>query len=599
MSAKAAIRNFCIVAHIDHGKSTLADRMLEVTGTISKLKMQEQILDNMDLERERGITIKSHPIRMDYKHADGTEYVLNMIDTPGHVDFGYEVSRALAACEGVILLVDAAQGIEAQTLTNVYLAMEHDLPIIPVMNKVDLPSARPDEIAQAISDMFGFHPEEVHRCSAKSGEGVLELLDRVIAEVPPPSQEHEAPLQALIFDSMFDSYRGAVAYIRVKNGSLGKDDVIQFFNSRSIHSVDEVGFFRLGRQPAKRLYAGEVGYVTASIKTISDIKIGDTITTKTNPATKPIPGYAEIKPMVFSGIYPVDKGEYNDLRAALDKLKLNDASITYEPETSDALGFGFRTGFLGLLHMEVVQERLSREYDIDIITTVPNVKYIVKLRDGTEQIVDSPARLPDPKLIDYITEPFAKLQVIAPSEYIGAIMKLCEERRGKLGTIDYLEQTRVNIHYEIPLAEIVLDFFDALKSATKGYASMDYELSDYHREELVRLDIMINGEKVDAFSAIIHRDKAYNYGNIITSKLKELIPRQMFQIAIQAAIGSRVIARTTVRAFRKDVTSKCYGGDISRKRKLLEKQKEGKKRMKQVGNVEIPQSAFLAILSRE
>jgi len=593
------IRNFCIIAHIDHGKSTLADRFLEITGTISKLKMQAQVLDDMDLERERGITIKSHPIRMMYTASNREIYQFNLIDTPGHVDFSYEVSRSLAACEGAILVVDATQGIEAQTLTNIFLALDNDLSIIPVLNKVDLPSAHPEEIRKQVSDLLGVDPSTILACSAKTGEGVAPILERVITDVPPPSGSESNPLKALVFDSKFDAFRGAIAYVRVVDGTLKKGDKIQFLSTGRDYDVDEIGYFRMGRVPVDALYPGEVGYVIANIRTTSDIKTGDTITTRLNGATEPIAGFKEVKPMVFSGIYPVDKADYEDLRSALEKLQLNDSSLSYEPETSAALGFGFRAGFLGLLHMEIVQERLFREFNVNIITTVPNVRYVVTLKTGDEVIVESPAKMPSVQEIDHIKEPVSKIQIITPTDYVGAIMKLCEEKRGKLITMEYLETTRVCIHYKVPLSEMIIDFFDRLKSLSKGYASMDYELDGYVQDSLVKLDILINGTPVDAFSTIVHKDNAYHYGLAITSKLKELIPRQQFEVAIQAAIGSKVIARTTVKAFRKDVTAKCYGGDITRKRKLLEKQKEGKKRMKQIGNVEIPQEAFLAVLSRE
>ncbi len=593
------IRNFSIVAHIDHGKSTLADRFLELTNSVAKNKMQEQVLDDMDLERERGITIKSHPIRMDYVAHDGRSYVLNMIDTPGHVDFGYEVSRSLAACEGALLVVDATQGIEAQTLTNAYLAVENDLHIIPVLNKVDLPSAHPDELAQQIGDLLGVEPSSVLRCSAKTGEGVEQILEHIITDIPPPKGKAEAPLRALIFDSIYDSFRGAVAYVRVVDGALRQRDIIRMFRTGFEYEVSELGFLRLGRHRTELLGPGEVGYVIATIRSVSELRIGDTITTKTAGATEPVAGYREVKPMVFSGVYPIDKDEYADLRTALEKLQLNDPAFTFEPETSTALGFGFRAGFLGLLHMEVVQERLAREYDVDIIATVPNVRYRVGLRHGEEITVDSPTKFPEIQEIDTILEPISKVQIITPSEFVGPIMKLCEEKRGKMGNMEYLDPTRVCLHYEIPLSELIIDFFDRLKSCSRGYASMDYEVGGYREANLVKLDILINGSPVDAFSAIVHRDNAYGFGQSITSKLKQLIPRQMFEVAIQAAIGTRVVARTTVKAFRKDVTAKCYGGDITRKRKLLEKQKEGKRRMKQVGNVEIPQEAFLAVLNRE
>ena len=593
------IRNFCIIAHIDHGKSTLADRFLEYTGTVAKEKLQAQTLDDMDLERERGITIKSHPVRMNYQAKDGKTYQFNLIDTPGHVDFSYEVSRSLAACEGAILVVDASQGIEAQTLTNIYLAMEGNLTIIPVMNKVDLPSARPDEIRRQISDLLGIDGEEILSVSAKTGIGVPELIERVIEVIPPPADKKDNALKALIFDSKFDSFRGAIAYVRVFEGTLSKGQEIQFFQSGRNYEVDEVGFFRMGRVPCQELKDGEVGYIVASIKTISDINIGDTITTRINGATEAVPGYRKVKPMVFSGIYPVDKADYEDLRSALEKLQLNDSSISYQPETSTALGFGFRAGFLGLLHMEIIQERLLREFNVNIITTVPNVEYEIHLKNGEVIYIDSPADLPTIQEIEYISEPISRIQLITPTDYVGAIMKLCEEKRGRLINMEYLETTRVCINYHLPLAELIIDFFDRLKSCSKGYASMDYDFSSYERDDLIKLDILINGDPVDAFTTIIHRDKAYTFGQMITSKLKELIPRQQYEVAIQAAIGNKVIARTTVKAYRKDVTAKCYGGDISRKRKLLEKQKEGKKRMKQIGNVEVPQEAFLAVLSRD
>jgi len=599
MTALDQIRNFCIIAHIDHGKSTLADRFLELTGTVTKEKMQDQVLDDMDLERERGITIKSHPVRMSYKANDGVIYQFNLIDTPGHVDFSYEVSRSLAACEGAILVVDASQGIEAQTLTNIYLALDGDLAIIPVMNKVDLPSARPDEIRRQISELLGVEPETILSCSAKTGEGVPALLERVITDVPAPAGRREQPIKALIFDSKFDSFRGAVAYVRVFDGALGKGQSVRFFETGREYDVDEVGFFRMGRVPSPTLTAGEVGYVIANIKTVSDISIGDTITSRTGGADEPIPGYKKVKPMVFSGIYPVDKADYEDLRGALEKLRLNDSSISYEPETSTALGFGFRAGFLGLLHMEIIQERLLREFNVNIITTVPNVEYEVHMKGGEVQYIDSPAALPSVQDTEHICEPISRVQLITPTDYVGTIMKLCDEKRGKLINMEYLETTRVCLNYHLPLAELIIDFFDRLKSCSKGYASMDYEFHGYQRDNLIKLDIMINGSPVDAFSTIIHKDNSYSYGQMITSKLKDLIPRQQYEVAIQAAIGNKVIARTTVKAYRKDVTAKCYGGDITRKRKLLEKQKEGKKRMKQIGNVEIPQEAFLAVLGRE
>lgn len=593
------IRNFCIIAHIDHGKSTLADRFLEITGTISKEKMQDQVLDDMDLERERGITIKSHPIRMKYRSEDGKEYEFNLIDTPGHVDFSYEVSRSLAACEGAILVVDASQGIEAQTLTNIYLALENDLAIIPVLNKIDLPSAHPDEVRRQVSELLGIDPSTILGCSAKTGMGVAPILERVIKDIPPPKDYISKPLKALVFDSKFDAFRGAVAYVRVFEGQLKKGDQIRFFTTGREYDVDEIGYFKMGRVPCDTLANGEVGYVIANIRTVSDINTGDTITTRLNGANEPVEGYREIKPMVFSGIYPVDKADYEDLRGALEKLKLNDSSISYEPETSAALGFGFRAGFLGLLHMEIVQERLFREFNVNIITTVPNVKYKILFKSGEEVFIESPAQMPSMQEIEAISEPIAKLQIITPTDFTGAIMKLCEEKRGRMVTMEYLEPTRVCLNYKIPLQEMIIDFFDKLKGCSRGYASMDYELMDYEKDALIKLDILINGSPVDAFSSIVHREKAYQFGLNITSKLKELIPRQQYEVAIQAAIGSKVIARTTVKPYRKDVTSKCYGGDITRKRKLLEKQKEGKKRMKQIGNVEVPQEAFLAVLGRE
>ena len=593
------IRNFCIIAHIDHGKSTLADRLLELTGTISKEKMQDQVLDDMDLERERGITIKSHPIRMLYQAASGQGYQFNLIDTPGHVDFSYEVSRSLAACEGAILVVDASQGIEAQTLTNIYLALDNDLSIIPVVNKVDLPSARPDEVKRQVAELLGIDQATIIACSAKSGIGVPPILERVITDVPQPEGDQASPLKALVFDSKYDDFRGAVAYVRVVDGTLRKGDMIKFMSTDREYEVDEVGFFRMGRVPLDALTAGEVGYMTANIRTLSDIRLGDTLTTRLNGATEPVPGYREIKPMVFSGIYPIDKADYENLRSALEKLRLNDSSISYEPENSSALGFGFRAGYLGLLHMEIVQERLLREFNVNIITTVPNVKYKVTLKNGDERYIESPAKMPPQQELESIFEPMVKIQIISPTEFVGAIMKLCEEKRAKMLPMEYLEPTRVCMHYRMPLAEMIIDFFDKLKGCSRGYASMDYEFDGYERDNLIKLDILINGTPVDAFSSIIHRDNAYSHGQAITSKLKELIPRQMFEVAVQAAIGNKVIARTTVKPFRKDVTSKCYGGDITRKRKLLEKQKEGKKRMKQIGNVEIPQEAFLAVLKRE
>ena len=593
------IRNFSIIAHIDHGKSTLADRFLQITNTISERDMQDQLLDDMDLEKERGITIKAHPIQMKYKAKDGIEYTINLIDTPGHVDFAYEVSRSLAACEGAILVVDASQGIEAQTLSNIYLAMENDLTIVPVMNKIDLPAANPEAVGHQISDLLGIDPAQILTCSAKSGLGVKEILEKVILEVPAPKTQNEPYTKALIFDSVFDSYRGAIAYVRVFEGSIKLGDKIKFMKTEQVYEITELGVFGLKRVPTQELETGQVGYVIASLKTISDIHIGDTITLSNNPAPTSIPGYKVIKPMVFSGLYPIDKGDYDILRNALEKLALNDSSLNFIPESSEVLGFGFRTGFLGLLHMEITQERLSREFGVDIITTIPNVVYKIEKQNGEIIEIERPGDLPPVGEIDSISEPIAKVQIITPTTYTGAIMKLCDEKRGVMETMEYLDTTRVTLHYKIPIQELIIDFFDRLKSCSSGYASMDYELSGYQKSNMVKLDILINGEAVDAFSCIIHKDKSYNYGNFITEKLKDLIPRQQFAVAIQAAIGSKIIARSTVKPYRKDVTAKCYGGDISRKRKLLEKQKEGKKRMKQIGSVEIPQKAFLAVLKRD
>ena len=591
------IRNFCIIAHIDHGKSTLADRLLEVTGTLSKRELHEQVLDSMDLERERGITIKSHAIRMTYRSASGEEYVLNLIDTPGHVDFTYEVSRALTACEGAVLVVDAAQGIEAQTISNLYLAMENDLEIIPVLNKVDLPGARPDAVAQSIENLMGEPAEDILRISAKTGEGVSALLEHIVSRIPPPSGDPGAPLKALIFDSVFNPYRGAIAYTRIFEGTLNKGDTMKFMSNNEQYDAEEIGVLRMTMQPTKTLRAGEVGYVIGSVKDVRDTRVGDTITLARQPAPKPISGFREVKPMVFSGVFPTSTEEFEDLRASLDKLRLNDASLTYEPETSVALGFGFRIGFLGLLHMEIVQERLDREFGLDIITTVPNVKYEVLRKDGTVVAVDNPTNMPEVGDIEEIREPFVKAEIITPSEYIGGLMTLCQERRGDYVNTTYLDTERANLEYELPLSEIVFDFYDKLKTISRGYASFDYEFKNFRPSALVRLDVLINGDPVDALSTIVHRDKAYEMGRKLVKRLKELIPRQMFEVALQAAVGSRVIARETVKAMRKDVTAKCYGGDITRKRKLLEKQKEGKKRMKQVGSVEVPQEAFLAVLS--
>jgi len=594
---QSKIRNFCIIAHIDHGKSTLADRFLEITGTLTQRELHDQVLDSMDLERERGITIKSHAIRMPYEAESGESYVMNLIDTPGHVDFTYEVSRALQACEGAILVVDAAQGIEAQTLSNLYLAMESDLEIIPVLNKVDLPGANPDAVAQSIENLLGEPAESILRISAKSGEGVSELLELLIKRVPAPTGDLEAPLKALIFDSIFNSYRGSILYIRVFEGTLKKGDNMLFMANDARYVAEELGFLRLNMEPTLELRAGEVGYVIGSVKDVADVKVGDTITHAKNPATEAIQGFRDPKPMVFSGVYPVNPDDFEDLRSSLDKLRLNDASITYEPETSLALGFGFRVGFLGLLHMEIIQERLDREFGLNIITTVPNVKYRVHQHDAADYMIDNPSKMPQAGLIKQILEPYVKAEIITPTEYIGGLMGLCQDRRGVYINTQYLDTERVSLEYHLPLAEIVFDFYDRLKSLTRGYASFDYEYLDYRDSDLVKLDVLINGDPVDALSTIVHREKAYDMGTKLIKKLKELIPRQMFEVALQASIGTRVIARQTVKAMRKDVTAKCYGGDISRKRKLLEKQKKGKKRMKQVGSIELPQEAFLAVLA--
>ncbi|MEX0823270.1 MAG: translation elongation factor 4 [Balneolaceae bacterium] len=593
------IRNFCIIAHIDHGKSTLADRLLERTGAISERDMQEQILDDMDLERERGITIKSHAIRMDYKRPNGEKYTFNLIDTPGHVDFAYEVSRALKACEGALLIVDAAQGIEAQTISNLYQAIDQNLEIIPVLNKIDLPGADPEGVGQQIVDLIGCDHNEILKVSGKTGEGVNELLEAIVERIPGPKQETEKPLKALIFDSIFNTYRGSIVYVRVIEGTLRKGDNILFMATNKQYDAEEIGYLKIKKEPTDELRAGEVGYVIGSVKSLQDAKVGDTITTQKNKAEKAIPGYKDVKPMVFSGIFPTSSEDFEDLRSALEKLQLNDASLTYQPETSKALGFGFRAGFLGLLHMEIVQERLDREFNIDIITTVPNVEYEVVTEDGKRKSVDNPSEMPDAGSIDEVWEPYIKASIITPADYIGPIMSLCQERRGVYVNQLFMQNNRVEITYELPMAEVVFDFYDRLKSGTRGYASLDYEFIEYRKGDLVRLDILLNGEPVDALSSISHRDKAYYLGRKICAKLKELIPRQQFEVAVQAAIGTRVIARDTIRALRKDVTAKCYGGDISRKRKLIEKQKEGKKRMKQVGSVEIPQEAFLAVLSMD
>jgi GTP-binding protein LepA len=590
------IRNFCIIAHIDHGKSTLADRLLETTHTLDKREMREQVLDSNELERERGITIKLHAIKMDYRSRDGRAYELNLIDTPGHVDFTYEVSRSLAACEGAVLVVDASQGVQAQTLSNLFLAMEAGLEIIPVLNKIDLPGAEPEKRREELVDLLGVEPEDVLQVSAKEGVGVEDLLERIVERVPAPQGDPDAPLRALIFDSFYDKYQGAIPSIRVVDGRLRKDMLITFGSGETRYEVDQVGFMRLGRVPQDELTAGDVGYLVAGIKEVADTRVGDTVLDAKNRATELLPGYQEVKPMVFSGLYPTDTDYYEELRDALERLRLNDASLHYEPETSTALGFGFRCGFLGLLHMEIVQERLEREFDLDLITTVPNVEYHVVLTDGSRAVIENPSAMPDRGRIDRIEEPYVRARIMCPAEYIGNVQKLVHERRGEYVHMHYIDPSRVEFLYEIPLAEVVLDFYDKLKGGTRGYASLDWEVLDYRPNDLVRLDMLINGDPVDAFSVIIHQDKAYHYGRDMATKLKDLIPRQMFEVAIQAAIGTKIISRTTVKALKKDVTAKCYGGDITRKRKLLEKQKEGKRRMKQVGSVEIPQEAFLAVL---
>lgn len=593
------IRNFCIIAHIDHGKSTLADRLLEKTGTIEKRNMIKQVLDDMELEQERGITIKLHAIQMLHKTQTGDEYILNLIDTPGHVDFTYEVSRSLAACEGALLVVDATQGIEAQTISNLYLAIDQGLEIIPVLNKIDLQSAMVDEVKDQIVELIGGKKEDILAVSAKAGTGIDEVLEAIVNRIPPPKVYDDKPLRALIFDSIFDIYRGVVVYLRVFEGQIKEDDKIQFFANGKIFEAEELGHLKMSRQRTGLLKSGDVGYLIANVKDVNDSKVGDTITSAEKPAPEPLPGYKEVKPMVFSGIYPTQANEFENLRDSLSKLKLNDAALSFEPETSVALGFGFRCGFLGLLHLEIVQERLEREYDLSIITTVPNVEYRVYQTDGEVVLVDNPAMMPNAVKIDYIEEPFISAQIITPTDFIGNIMKLAQDRRGIYKTTNYIDTKRVDLHFEFPLAEIIFDFYDKLKSLTKGYASFDYEIIDYRQSDLVKLDIMLNGDPVDALSTIIHEDNAYYWGRKLCEKLRKLIPRQMFEVAIQAAIGSKVIARETISALRKNVLAKCYGGDITRKRKLLEKQKEGKKRMKQVGSVEIPQEAFLAVLSIE
>jgi GTP-binding protein LepA len=591
------IRNFCIVAHIDHGKSTLADRLLETTRTLDKRQMREQVLDSNDLERERGITIKLHAVRMEYRAADGSEYQLNLIDTPGHVDFTYEVSRSLAACEGAILVVDATQGIQAQTLSNLFLALDANLEIVPVVNKIDLVGAEPERRQAEVADLLGVKPESVLLASAKQGLGIEAILEAVVERVPPPKGNASDPLRALIFDSYYDQYQGAVPSVRVFDGVIRPGMHITFGNVTADYEVTEVGFMRLGKVPEPQLGPGEVGYVVAAIKEVSQTRVGDTVLDASNRATTLLPGYQEVRPMVFAGLYPTSTEDYEDLRDALEKLRLNDASLQYEPETSVALGFGFRCGFLGLLHMEIVQERLDREFGVDLITTVPNVEYHVTLTDGTELHIESPTAMPPTNRIETIAEPIVKARILCPSEYIGNVQKLCHDRRGIFKHMTYLDPQRVELDFELPLSEIVLDFYDKLKGSTRGYAALDYEFIEYRPDTLVKLDILVNGEPVDAFSVIIHEDKAYLYGRDLVRKLKELIPKQQFAIALQASIGNDIIARANVSSLRKNVTAKCYGGDISRKRKLLEKQKEGKKRMKQVGTVDIPQEAFLAVLN--
>ncbi|WP_105205212.1 translation elongation factor 4 [Neobittarella massiliensis] len=597
MSYLDKIRNFSIIAHIDHGKSTLADRLLETTQSVASREMSAQLLDNMDLERERGITIKARAVKLDYTAKDGDTYELNLIDTPGHVDFNYEVSRSLAACEGAILVVDASQGIEAQTLGNTYLALEHDLEILPVINKIDLPAADPERVRQEVEDVIGIPAEDAPCISAKNGVNIEAVLEQIVRDVPPPSGDPTAPLQALIFDSYYDSYRGVIVYVRIVEGCVKPGDRIRMMASGAEFDVVETGYLRATQmEPADVLRAGEVGYITASIKSVGQTKVGDTVTHAERPAAAPLQGYREVQPMVFSGIYPADGSKYEDLREALEKLKLNDASLSFEPETSVALGFGYRCGFLGLLHMEIIQERLEREFNMDLITTAPSVVYKIELTDGSTVFIDNPTNYPDPAVIAQAYEPFVRADIYAPSDFVGNIMELCQEKRGVFKDMTYLDDTRVDIHYELPLNEIVYDFFDALKSRTKGYASLDYQLIGYRPSKLVKLDILLNGDVVDALSFIVHTDKAYPRARKMAEKLKDNIPRQMFEIPIQAAIGGKIIARETVRALRKDVLAKCYGGDITRKKKLLEKQKEGKKRMRQLGTVEVPQEAFMAVL---
>ncbi|PJZ02097.1 MULTISPECIES: translation elongation factor 4 [Bacillus] len=599
LERQSRIRNFSIIAHIDHGKSTLADRILEKTSAITQREMKEQLLDSMDLERERGITIKLNSVQLKYKAKDGEEYIFHLIDTPGHVDFTYEVSRSLAACEGAILVVDAAQGIEAQTLANVYLALDNDLEILPVINKIDLPSAEPERVRQEVEDVIGLDASEAVLASAKAGIGIEEILEQVVEKVPAPTGDPEAPLKALIFDSLYDAYRGVVAYIRVVEGTVKPGQKVKMMATGKEFEVTEVGVFTPKATPTNELTVGDVGFLTASIKNVGDTRVGDTITGAANPAEEALPGYRKLNPMVYCGLYPIDTAKYNDLREALEKLELNDSSLQYEAETSQALGFGFRCGFLGMLHMEIIQERIEREFKIDLITTAPSVIYDVYMTDGEKVVVDNPSNMPDPQKIERVEEPYVKATMMVPNDFVGAVMELCQGKRGNFIDMQYLDANRVSIVYDMPLAEIVYEFFDQLKSSTKGYASFDYELIGYKPSKLVKMDIMLNGEKIDALSFIVHRDYAYERGKVIVEKLKELIPRQHFEVPIQAAIGQKIVARSTIKAMRKNVLAKCYGGDISRKRKLLEKQKEGKRRMKQVGSVEVPQEAFMAVLKMD